>query len=53
MTMEHEGYEIEVTRDEFPESPRQWDNLGKMIFFHKRYDLGDKGHGYDSDDYAD
>jgi len=24
------------------ESPREWDNLGRMICFHKRYSLGDE-----------
>ena len=33
-----------------PKSPRDWDNLGTMICFHRRYDLGDK-HNYSSDDY--
>ena len=28
--------------DEYADSPREWDNLGKMICFHKRYNLGDK-----------
>lgn len=42
---------IEVEQDESPESPRDWDNLGKMICFHGRYNLGDK-HDYNSDDYS-
>lgn len=34
---------IEITQDESPENPREWnDYLGKMVCFHKRYDLGDK-----------
>ena len=24
------------------ESPREWDNIGKMVCFHRRYNLGDK-----------
>lgn len=31
-------------------NPREWDNLGKMICFHSRYDLGDK-HEYTTDDF--
>ena len=31
--------------EEQPESPREWDNLGTMICFHSRYNLGDK-HGF-------
>jgi len=33
-----------------PEDPRQDDNLGKMLCFHRRYSLGDK-HDYKSYDY--
>ena len=36
------NYLIEVEQDDNTESPREWDNLGKMICFHGRYDLGDK-----------
>lgn len=43
-------YKIEVIQDESPESPRCWDNLGTMVCFHNRYDLGDK-HDYKSNDY--
>lgn len=28
--------------DEDAESPRNWDNIGKLICFHKRYDIGDE-----------
>jgi hypothetical protein len=41
---------LKIYQDEMPESPRTWDNLGKMICFHKRYTLGDK-HEYKHDDY--
>ena len=44
-------YLIEIFPDYEPESPREWCNLGKMICFHKRYDLGDK-HDYDHNDYS-
>lgn len=44
------NYEIEIFVDESPESPREWDNLGTMVCFHKRYDLGDK-HDYCSGNY--
>ena len=38
-----QGYEIRyLTSDLDPDSPRNWDNLGTMVCFHKRYDLGDK-----------
>lgn len=38
----YKGYTINILQDENPESPREFDNLGKMLCFHKRYDLGDK-----------
>jgi hypothetical protein len=49
-TTEYRGYTIEIKQDMYPESPREWDNLGTMICFHKRYELGDK-HKYESGDY--
>jgi len=33
-----------------PDDPRQYDNLGKMVCFHRRYSLGDK-HNYKFYDY--
>lgn len=39
---EKNGYKVEIMRDEDPESPREWDNLGRMLCFHKRHTLGDK-----------
>ena len=36
--------------DEGYDSPREWDNLGTMVCFHNRYDLGDK-HDYKFNDY--
>ena len=38
-------YTLCVHYDEYAESPREWDNLGRMICFHSRYSLGDK-HSY-------
>lgn len=49
--LEYKGYTVRIFTDEFPEDPREWDNLGKMIFFHKRYDLGDK-HEYRAENYS-
>ena len=40
-----------LKHDNHADSPRTWCNLGTMICFHKRYDLGDS-HGYSSDDYS-
>lgn len=41
-----------VVVDDDPGNPRiDWDNLGLMVFFHKRYNLGDKDHGFNERDY--
>lgn len=37
---------IEILNDDCSgDGPRDWDNLGTMVCFHKRYTLGDKDHG--------
>jgi hypothetical protein len=36
------NYIIKIYQDESPYSPREDDNLGTMICFHRRYSLGDK-----------
>lgn len=46
------NYKVVVSVDENAESPREWDNLGTMVCFHRRYDLGDN-HEYDHNDYCD
>ena len=43
-------YTVSVVRDENPISPREDDNLGKMVCFHRSYNLGDK-HDYNPDNY--
>jgi len=43
-------FELEVVQDTNPYSPREDDNLGTMVCFHKRYELGDKT-DYRSEDY--
>lgn len=43
----YKGYDIWLEPDEDAESPREWDNLGVMACFHRRYSLGDKNHGID------
>ena len=35
-------HKIEVWNDTDPENPREWDQLGTMACFHRRYTLGDK-----------
>lgn len=49
-TIDNEKYIINIYQDDNPANPREWDNLGKMVCFHRRYDLGDKHDFYDADD---
>lgn len=44
---EANGFRLLIIQQEYAEDPRNWDNLGTMVCFHKRYDLGDK-HDYRS-----
>jgi hypothetical protein len=40
--MEYKGFEFEITQDEDAPNPREeFDNLGVMVCWHGRYDLGD------------
>lgn len=41
-TVEYKGHIIHIRSDDATEDPRNWDNLGTMTCFHKRYNLGDK-----------
>jgi len=60
--IEYKDYGIEIEQeDESGDSPRDWDNLGTMICWHNRYNLGDiqlgkrdknKDFFYDRDDLA-
>jgi len=48
----HKGITIRIQQDEDPMNPRsEFSNLGKMVCFHKQYNLGDK-HNWQSEDYA-
>lgn len=40
-TFENEYFRLRIERDDHGESPREWDNMGKMICWHSRYNLGD------------
>jgi len=44
------GYTCIIECDENPSNPRDDDNLGKLLCFHKRYTLGDS-HSLDADDF--
>jgi len=41
-SIEYKGYTINIKYDEIAENPRNWDNLGNMLCWHKRYSLGDE-----------
>jgi hypothetical protein len=41
-SIEYKGYTITIEQDETPEDPRDMDQFGHMICFHRRYNLGDK-----------
>ena len=45
----YKRFDIEYWYDEYSESPRNWDNVGNMVCFHKNYNLGDK-HNFNSPD---
>jgi hypothetical protein len=51
-TETYKGYEIKICIDENPFSPRENDNLGTMVCFHRRYDLGDKHNFKTPDDFS-
>ena len=44
------GKTIKISQDQ-PESPRDWDNMTKMVCFHSKYSIGDDNHDYNKDDY--
>lgn len=44
-------YVFRIEQDEYPESPREWDNLGKMVCWHRRYSLGDEQPSDDPEDW--
>jgi len=45
------GNTVTVKQDTDPQSPREWDNLAKIICFHSRYNIGEK-HDYKHGDYS-
>ena len=45
-----DGTTLNIYQDTSPFSPREWDNLGTMVCFHNKYNLGDE-HVINKDDY--
>jgi hypothetical protein len=43
------GKTLVILTDRDPSSPREWDNLGTMVCFHRRYNIGDK-HNFSQDE---
>lgn len=51
-TVSHGKYYATIEPDEGPnDSPRDWSNLGIMVCFHRRYNLGDEKTGYRESDF--
>ena len=47
----YRGCTIRLEYDQNPESPREWDNVGTMVCWHGRYDLGDEQPKEDPSEY--
>ena len=47
------GVTVKIYQDDSSMSPREWDNLGTMVCFHRDYNLGDTGHGFTPDTLRD
>ena len=53
MTVSSDGYKLSVFRDEDAPNPREWDNLGRMVCWHRRYNLGDEHSFEDVEDFLE
>ena len=42
MDFKYKDYSVKIWADESAENPREWDNVGTMVCFHKKYTLGDE-----------
>lgn len=40
-TIENNKFKLEIFQDLEPVNPREFETLGTMVCFHKRYELGD------------
>ena len=41
-TREYKGFTIEIWRDDYAESPREWDNVATFVCEHRNYNFGDE-----------
>jgi hypothetical protein len=48
----YKGCKIELIYEDDPGSPREWDNVGTMVCWHRRYNLGDTQPRCSPDDYV-
>jgi hypothetical protein len=39
---DYKGYTVKIVQDNDSDNPRNWDNAGKMICWHNRYELGNE-----------
>lgn len=46
----YRGYTVKLVHDSDPRDPREWDNLGTMVCWHRRYNLGNTK---ESENYSD
>ena len=53
MTHKYKGKTIRIEQDEDPMSPRDWDNAGTMICWHKNYELGDENEFHSPDSFEE
>jgi hypothetical protein len=50
----YNGYKIVIDYDQFPQNPRDDDNLGTLIGWHRNYTIGDGKEGFsDNDDFQE
>ena len=47
------AYRLKIEHDCDPQSPREWDNLGTMVCWHRNYNLGDEQPSEDPQEYID
>ena len=50
-SFKHAGLMVRIAYDSDPEDPREWDNLGTMICWHNRHNLGDEHIHADSESF--
>ena len=52
-TIQRGDYHVNIVHDPFPVNPREFDNLGYMVCWHQRYQLGDEMPKIDMRDWLD